>query len=99
VRRAAQPCKRWPRSEIRNASLLGCKQSLSRCLAYFTRAARVESASGTKRDFPNLLCRMDKIPLLRSTSEFFEGQSLSWAEACSREEPDESCVGQRPQSR
>jgi hypothetical protein len=75
VRRAAEPCKRWPRSEIRNASLLGCKQSLSLCLAYFTRAARAESASGTKRDFPNLLCRMDKIPLLRSTSELFKARA------------------------
>ena len=25
-----------------------------------------------------------------------QGKSLPWAEACSREKPDESCVGQRP---
>ena len=53
----------------------GCIQSLSRCLAYFTRAARVESASGTKRDFPNLLCRIDKIPLLRSTSDLSKARA------------------------
>ena len=68
VRRTVLPTSRSPRAEMKNASLRGCGQISSRFFAYRARAARVESETGTKRDFPNFVCRIERTPFPRSTS-------------------------------
>jgi hypothetical protein len=68
VRRAAQAWRRVPLSDTKNPSVGRCGQTVFRLSAYRTRAVHIDSLTGTKRDFPNFVWRIARIPLLRFTS-------------------------------
>src|ERR1051325_7600307 len=62
-----------------------------------SRPCRVRQRDET--GFPEFTLPNREDPVVEIHVGFIQGQSLPWAEAGSREKPDESCIGQRPEAR
>jgi len=92
VLRVEQGARRWPRSETRKASVARRRSSLSRCFAYRARARRVESSTGTKRDFPELGLSDGQNTSLQIHVRLVESQCFLRSQAGGGEEANEGFV-------